>query len=580
MDNRRFILFCALGAILFLMYQAWQKDHAPKPPAYAESAPAPAATAPEAPAAPDDELPAPGPAAKTPVANAGPAASESAGEQPLVPGQVLRNDRRVVVTTDVLRAEIDTYGGDLRRLELLGVPVSKAKADVNLHLLNDRLPSFFIAQSGLVDTARTAPSHSSLYKAEREQYQLAEGQDSLDVKLEWQDASGRRVSKVYRFHRGDYAIELRHEVANGAAEAWALSPYVQFWRTPHSESEDPPFIKTFHGVGYYEQKNGGSSYRFAKVRFDDLQEEPLALEQVGGWNAVMENYFIGAVIPPAQDSNRFYAKPRPIPGGQQQAYVAGYVGPVQNVAPGGQALFESKLFLGPKLQDRLADVAPGFELTVDYGALTILAKPLFWLLEKLHKLVGNWGFAIVLLTLVVKLSFWKLSEAQYRAMARMKKFTPRIQQIKERYADDREGMQKAMMDLYKKEGFNPLAGCWPLLVQFPVFIALYWVLLQSVELRQAPFILWIQDMSSPDPFWVLPVLFGISMWTQQRLSGTSVTMDEMQQKVMMAMPIMLTVFFGFFPAGLVLYWLVSNLIGIAQQFFITRKIEREETAKA
>jgi YidC/Oxa1 family membrane protein insertase len=384
------------------------------------------------------------------------------------------------------------------------------------------------------------------------------------------------VAKVYTFKRGEYEIGLRYEVGNSAAEPWALSPYVQFWRTPHSESEDPPFIKTFHGVGYYEQKNGGGSYRFTKLRFDDLQEEPLALEQAGGWNAVMENYFIGAVIPPAKDANRFYAKPRVIPGGRQEAYVAGYVGPLQSVAPGTQASFPSKLYIGPKLQDSLADVAPGFELTVDYGMLTILAKPLFWLLEKLHKLVGNWGFAIVLLTLVIKLSFWKLSEAQYRAMARMKKFTPRIQAIKERYADDREGMQKAMMDLYKKEGFNPLAGCWPLLVQFPVFIALYWVLLQSVELRQAPFILWIQDMSSPDPFWVLPVMFGVSMWAQQKLSGTAVTMDEMQQKVMMAMPIMLTVFFGFFPAGLVLYWLVSNLIGIAQQFFITRKIQREE----
>jgi YidC/Oxa1 family membrane protein insertase len=573
MDNRRFILFCALAAILFLMYQAWQKDHAPKPPAYTETAPAPAA-APEA----EGELPAPGPAAAAPQASATPVA-EPGAEAPLAPGQVVRSAGRVLVTTDVLRVEIDTYGGDLRRAELIGIPVSKARPEQNLNLLNDRLPNFFIVQSGLVDAAETAPSHRSLFKAAQAQYALAEGQDRLEVRLDWQDAQGRRVSKVYGFHRGDYQIDLRHEVSNAAAEAWTLSPYVQFWRTPHSESEDPPFIQTFHGVGYYEQKNGGGSYRFTKASFEDLEEEPVSLQQTGGWNAVMENYFIGAVIPPAQDTHRFYAKPRVIPGAQQSAYVAGYVGPLQAVAPGAQAVFETRLFIGPKLQDRLADVAPGFELTVDYGLLTILSKPLFWLLEKLHRLVGNWGFAIVLLTLVIKLSFWKLSEAQYRAMARMKKFTPRIQQIKERYADDREGMQRAMMDLYKKEGFNPLAGCWPLLVQFPVFIALYWVLLQSVELRQAPFILWIQDMSSPDPYWVLPVLFGVSMWAQQKLSGTAVTMDEMQQKIMMAMPIMLTVFFGFFPAGLVLYWLVSNLIGIAQQWYITRKIEREETAK-
>lgn len=577
MDNRRFILFCALGAILFLMYQAWQKDHAPKPASYAETTAAPAAAIPPVDET-NSELPAPG-ASTTPTTGATATATPNE-EAPLTQGQVVRNGTRIRVTTDVLRAEIDTYGGDLRRIELLGIPVSKKLPDQNLRLLNDQLPNFFIVQSGLVDAAETAPSHRTLYTAEREQYALVDGQDSVEVRLAWQDASGRRVAKVYRFHRGDYLIDLRHEVSNSAAEPWALSPYVQFWRTPHSESEDPPFIQTFHGVGYYEQKNGGGSYRFTKVQFDDLVEEPVSLQQIGGWNAVMENYFLGAVIPPAKDNNRFYAKPRNIPGGQLPAYVAGYVGPQQSVAPGTQAVFESQLFVGPKLQDRLADIAPGFELTVDYGMLTVLSKPLFWLLEKLHGVVGNWGFAIVLLTLVIKLIFWKLSEAQYRAMARMKKFTPRIQALKERYADDRQGMQKAMMDLYKKEGFNPLAGCWPLLVQFPVFIALYWVLLQSVELRQAPFVLWIQDMSAPDPFWVLPVLFGISMWAQQKLSGTAITMDEMQQKVMMAMPIMLTVFFGFFPAGLVLYWLVSNLIGIAQQWFITRKIEREETAKA
>lgn len=573
MDNRRFILFCAFGAILFLMYQAWQKDYAPKPQAYAESAPAPVVDQPTP--NQDSDLPTPG-AATTPSSDKGELPTKSAG-MPKTSSQVVSSERRITITTDILRAEIDTSGGDLRSVELIGIPVSKDQPDKNLQLLNDKLPNFFIAQSGLVDDSESAPSHRSSYTAEHEQYRLAEGQDSVEVRLNWQDGSGRRVVKSYTFHRDEYRIDLKHEVSNGSGEPWALSPYVQFWRTPHSESEDPPFIQTFHGVGYYEQKEGGGSYRFTKVNFDDLNEEPISLQQTGGWNAVMENYFLGAVIPPATDINRFYAKPRNIPGTQLPAYVAGYVGPQQTVDAGSQASFQSVLFVGPKLQDKLADIAPGFELTVDYGMLTVLAKPLFWLLEKLHGFVGNWGFAIVLLTLIIKLTFWKLSEAQYRAMARMKKFTPRIQSIKERYADDREGMQKAMMDLYKKEGFNPLAGCWPLLVQFPVFIALYWVLLQSVELRQAPFILWIQDMSSPDPYWVLPVLFGISMWSQQKLSGTAMTMDEMQQKVMMAMPIMLTVFFGFFPAGLVLYWLVSNLVGIAQQFFITRKIEREDT---
>lgn len=577
MDNRRFLLFCALGVVLFLLYQAWQKDHAVRPQATAPTPPSVIAPG-ETPArvrtaADEDELPAPGVSSETSATS--PAAITA--EKPLAADEVLRNEQRILISTDVLRVEIDSFGGDLRRVELLGIPVSKAQPDNNVHLLNDRLPNFFVAQSGLVDSTETAPSHRSLYQSERNAYALVDGQDHVDVVLNWQEAN-RRVTKTWRFHRGSYAVDLTHDVANGSAEPWSLSPYVQFWRTPFSESEDPPFIQTFHGVGYYEQKENGPSYRFVKTDFDDLQEEPVTLQQTGGWNAMMENYFIAAVIPPAQDLNRFYAKPRPIPGGQQAAYVAGYVGPQQTVAPGAQARFSSRLFVGPKLQDRLDAIAPGFELTVDYGMLTVLAKPLFWLLDKLHGIVGNWAAAIVLLTLIIKLVFWKLSEAQYRAMARMKKFAPRIQSLKERYADDREGMQRAMMDLYKKEGFNPLGGCWPILVQFPVFIALYWVLLQSVELRQAPFMLWIQDMSAPDPYWVLPILFGISMWAQQKLSGTAMTMDEMQRKVMMAMPIMLTVFFGFFPAGLVLYWLVSNLIGIAQQWFITRKIEREETA--
>ena len=235
--------------------------------------------------------------------------------------------------------------------------------------------------------------------------------------------------------------------------------------------------------------------------------------------------------------------------------------------------------MGPKLQQELETVAKGLELTVDYGLLTPISQPLFWVLDKLHGLTGNWGWSIILLTLLIKLAFYKLSEAQYRSMARMKKFAPRIQSIKERYADDRERLHQAMMDLYKKEGFNPLAGCWPMLVQFPVFIALYWVLLESVELRQADFALWINDLSSPDPLYVLPVLFGISMYLQQKLSGQAMTMEPMQQRIMTIMPIGLAIFFAFFPAGLVLYWFVSNLVGIIQQWVITKRLEHEEHAQ-
>jgi YidC/Oxa1 family membrane protein insertase len=244
------------------------------------------------------------------------------------------------------------------------------------------------------------------------------------------------------------------------------------------------------------------------------------------------------------------------------------------VPAGAEHAFSTRLYLGPKLQGSIGELAPGFELTLDYGILTALAKPLFWVLEQFHKLTGNWGWAIVLLTLAVRTAMYKLSEAQYRSMAKMKKYAPKIQDIKERYADDRERLQKAMMDLYKKEGFNPLAGCWPLLVQMPVFFALYWVLLESVELRQAPFALWMQDLSAPDPYYVLPLLYGLTIFIQQKLSGQQM-MDPMQQKIMNVMPIALTAFFVFFQSGLVLYWLVSNCVGIAQQWYITRKLEKE-----
>jgi YidC/Oxa1 family membrane protein insertase len=490
---------------------------------------------------------------------------------------VLNRGDRIVVATDVLRAEIDTHGGDLRRVELLGVPVSKDRPDQNLFLLNDELPNFFIMQSGLIDASETAPNHRTLFRAEP--VASLPNAEISEVRLRWDDA-GREVVKVYQFKRGSYEVKLQQLVTNHGASAWVVSPYVQLWRTPYTDSEDPPFIQTFMGVAWYQQKNGGDKYSYEKSDFEDLSEEPLALQQIGGWNAMLQHYFMAAVIPPADASGRLFAKPRPLPGSALPGYVAGYVGPQQSVPAGGSVTLESRQFIGPKLQNQLGDIAPGLDLAVDYGMLTIIAEPLFWVLAWLHKLTGNWGWAIVLLTVVIKGAFYKLSEHQYRAMAHMKHFAPRIQAMKERYADDREGLHKAMMDLYKKEGFNPLGGCWPLLVQFPVFIALYWVLLESVELRQAPFVLWIQDMSSPDPWFVLPVIFGITMFIQQKLSGSMATMEEMQQKIMMAMPIMLTVFFAFFPAGLVLYWLVSNILGIAQQWYITRKLEREEAAKA
>jgi YidC/Oxa1 family membrane protein insertase len=557
-ENRRFALMVAIGVILFLMYQAWQKDFAPERPA------APVAEAPVP--APGDDLPAA--ADEVPAASAAapqPSATAAApGAQP-EPAAA----QRITVQTDKLTAVISTQGGDLRRLVLLGYPVAKQRPDEHVALLDDTAGRWFVVQSGLTSAAGAIVTHKDLYRAQAASYALADGADVLEVPLEFTDAQGRRVTKTWRFKRGSYVIELSQRLANGAAEPVAANPYVQLWNDPFSAGEAPPFTATFSGIGLYEQKNGAGSYRFRKVSFEDLPEEPVEVRQDGGWLAMMQHYFFAAIIPPQDEAGSFIAKPSSTRG-----HLGQYVGAPREVAAGAGQEFTARLYAGPKLQRELAEIAPGLELTIDYGLLTPIAEPLFWLLDWFYQLTKNWGAAIILLTFVVKLAMYKLSEAQYRGMAKMKKYAPRIQELKERYGDDRERMHKAMMELYKKEKFNPLAGCWPLLVQFPVFIALYWVLLESVELRQADFALWMNDLSSPDPWYVMPVLFGITMYIQQKLSG-NVAMDPMQQRVMNMMPVMLTVFFAFFPVGLVLYWFVSNLIGIAQQWYITRKLERE-----
>ena len=489
-----------------------------------------------------------------------------------------------------MSVEIGLRGGELRRLDLFNYPVSKSAPDVPLPLLNDRGGQFFVVQSGLAGTQRPFASGETIYSAAQSEYRLAEGEKSVDVVLEHRGADGYLVRKTYRFTRGSYRVELDQVLVNETAEPLVVSPYAKLVRNSTLVGELPKFVVTFLGVGFYELKDDGKNYRFAKTSLEDLADEAFEKRQTGGWISMLQHYFVAAIIPSAGAEGIYSARE-----GKDGTYAAQFVATGVAVAPGQPQSFPISFYLGPKLQAGLSGngesrgffkdtgldtVAPGLDYTVDYGILTPICEPLFWLLAKFHGLTANWGVAIILLTLVVKAVFYKLSEAQYRSMAKMKKFAPRIQDIKERYGHDREKMSKAMMDLYKKEGFNPLAGCWPLLVQFPVFIALYWVLLESVELRQADFALWINDLSAPDPFYVLPVLFGLSFWVQQKWSGATATMDPMQQKIMNIMPIMMTAFFAFFQAGLVLYWLVSNLIGMAQQWVIMRRLEGEGLGKA
>jgi YidC/Oxa1 family membrane protein insertase len=355
-------------------------------------------------------------------------------------------------------------------------------------------------------------------------------------------------------------VEVEYRIDNQGTEEWSARPYHQLQRTPPQETSR--FLYTYTGGVLYSPEE-----KYEKIDFGDMADENLSRDVKAGWAAMIQHYFLAAWIPAAEETQRYYT--RALSG---ERYVIGMIGQPVKVAAGSEQITDARLFVGPKLQDVMEKVAPGLELTVDYGKLTVLAKPIFWLLEKIHALVGNWGWSIIFLTMLIKGAFFKLSETSYKSMANMRKLAPRLQALKERYGDDKQKLNQAMMDMYKTEKVNPLGGCLPVLVQIPVFIALYWVLLESVEMRQAPFMLWINDLSAKDPYFVLPLIMGVTMLIQQKLNPAP--MDPIQAKVMMILPVVFTVFFAFFPAGLVLYWVVNNTLSIAQQWVITRRVER------
>ena len=545
MDNQRMLLFVALCFVALLVWQAWMEDYGPPP----QATPGPATTSgTPGPVEPGADLPA--------------APSEPLQTDATVPEDItLRSAQQVVVETDVLRIVIDTNGGDLRQADLLAYTETSKPGSAPFRLLNGSLPHLFVVQSGLRTPDGEEPTHHAVYRVEQVQYRLAEGVDTLQVPLHWRSPTGVEVTKLYTFHRNSYEVGLEHRVTNGSGDDWHGRQYRQLQRTEVAEAGQSSFIYTYMGGVLYSPEE-----KYEKIKFDEMTSENLDRQVTDGWAAMIQHYFLGAIIPESGEPNRYYTK---VLSGAR--YVIGLISPQRVVAAGETASFTNRLFLGPKLQHVLSQVAPGLELTVDYGLLTVLAKPLFWLLEMIHKLVGNWGWAIILVTVLIKLAFYKLSETSYKSMANMRKLAPRLQSLKERYGDDRQKLNQAMMELYKKEKINPLGGCLPILVQIPVFIALYWVLLESVELRQAPFMLWLNDLSSPDPYYVLPLLMGATMLIQQKLNPAP--MDPIQAKVMMVLPVVFTVFFAFFPSGLVLYWVVNNTLSIAQQWVITKRVE-------
>jgi len=564
MLNLRPVLFIGLLLLGYMLWIEWQKDYAPQPstPQATTSTPEviPGETGADLPKADDFQ------------ADSFQNDLSEKGRQQDVPTQVAEQELKgagplVSVRTDVLDAEIDLDGGTFVTAKLLNYPVVLKDPDNKVNLLAGQGDQMFIAQSGLL-SKQSAPNHTSRFGSAQMKYELAAGADEVRVPLTWQSEDGLRVTKTLIFNRNSYVIEVRYLIENNAGETWTGSRYDQLQQAVPEDEDSPGFNNpgrySFRGIGFYSPED-----KFEKVDFDDVADEPYRKTFSGGWLAMIQHYFFTAWIPP-KDEQVSYSTQEIISGGSPR-YIARSVSPQQQVTAGGRGEFSSRLYLGPKLQDQLPGIAPGLEHTVNYGIFTVFSKPLFWLLEKIHNVVGNWGWAIVLLTVLIKGAFFKLTEAQYRSMARMRKLQPRIDQLKERYGDDRQRMSQAMMEMYKKEKVNPLGGCLPILVQIPIFIALYWVLLESVELRQAPFILWIDNLSVRDPYFVLPALNAVFMVITQRLTPAA-GMDPMQRKMMNMMPLVFSVMFAFFPAGLVLYWATNAGLSLTQQYYITRKI--------
>jgi YidC/Oxa1 family membrane protein insertase len=543
MDSQRLILFFVFSVSVFFLLDAWQRDQQGSPPAATE--PGKKAEAPAAPTVPTpgDKL----------VATQ--AVKPPEGSAALAPGDTIKID------TDLLRAEVSTAGGDLRELELKAHRGTVEKGR-NYELYQNKPGHVYVAQTGLIGD--DLPNHRTVYTAQAREYRLAAGAETVEVRLEAPVARGVRVAKIYRFHRGSYVIDVAHEIVNQSATTIQPFGYFQLLRDGTPPAGDSAMLPTYTGAAVYTEKE-----KFRKVTFSDMDKGkiPYPKNSNDGWVAMLQHYFLSAWLPKNGTPREFYT--RKLDGG---LYAAGVILPAGSIEPGKSATLAAQLYAGPQEQDKLAKLAPGLDLTVDYGWLTIIAVPLFWVLSWFYRWVGNWGVAIILLTVVIKLLFYPLSEASYRSMAKMRVLAPKLQRLKEQYGSDRQRLQQAMMELYKTEKINPLGGCLPIVVQIPVFIALYWVLLASVELRHAPFALWIKDLATPDPWFVLPILMGATMIIQTRLNPEPP--DPVQAKVMKIMPIAFSIFFFFFPAGLVLYWLVNNVLSIAQQWHINRALGR------
>ncbi len=570
MDTQRFILFAALAFVMVLIMQSWQRYQMEINPPPAPVAVNAQSDTGQVAGSTGSGVPTTNGTASVPGANDGVPQAPVAAVAPSTAVPVASNATQgqvVTVKTDLIEAEIDTAGGTITKVRLLQHPVALKEPDNPFVLLENSLEHVHIAQSGLTGQGYAFPTHNTLFSVEQTDYILADGDDSVEVRLNWQSPDQVSYTKIYRFQRDSYNVAVEFEVNNHSATEWVGHFYGQLQQTDAGTSNMGGILS-----GQMPSYTGGAYYtpeaQYNKISFSDIQDEPLKTTSESGWVAMLQHYFVAAWLPGEGDKFQLFSSASKA---VNPLYKVGYLGLTPTtIASGQQGRVGGELYVGSKERQRLeGQEVDGLALTVDFGWLTIIAEPLFWVLSKIHSVVGNWGWSIILVTMLIKLIFLPLSAASYKSMAKMKKLTPRLKTLKERYGDDKQKYQQAMMEMYKTEKVNPAGGCLPILVQIPVFIALYWVLLESVELRQAPWAFWINDLSSKDPYYVLPLIMGGSMLLQQFLNPAP--MDPMQQKIMMAMPVVFTVFFLSFPAGLVLYWVVNNCLSILQQWLIQRR---------
>ncbi|MBI5718291.1 MAG: membrane protein insertase YidC [Burkholderiales bacterium] len=568
-DIRRTLLWVVFTMSLVLLWDGWNR-HTGQPTLFGSpgrSAP-PAGAAPAGTAAtPAAGVPQP---ASVPAPTAGGTAPAATATPTAATGTASAANEQVVVSTDVVKATFDSVGGTLVRLELLGYR-DPLDAQRNVVLFDRSAKRLYLAQTGLItgQAGVQLPNHLTAMTAAPGERTLAAGANSLSLRFESQAVEGRRLVKTYTFERGKYTIGVKHEFINQGSAAVQPQLYLQLARDAAPPEGESSFYFTFTGPAIYTDAS-----KFVKIDFKDIAKGSASHDKSAndGWVAMVQHYFASAWLTPGAGAREFRTAKVPgnVGGSALEHYTVAMVMPLGEVAAGASKSHEATLFVGPQEEHKLAELAPGLELVKDYGWLTVLSKPLFWLLGQLHAVLGNWGWAIVALVVLLKIGFYWLNASAYRSMAKMKAVAPRVTELRERYKDKPQQMQQEMMRIYREEKVNPLGGCLPILVQMPFFIALYWVLLSSVEMRNAPWIGWIKDLSAMDPWYILPILMTASSLFQVWLNPTPP--DPVQAKMMWMMPLIFGFMFFFFPAGLVLYWLTNNILSIAQQWWINRQL--------